>query len=273
MKETINYSPELQQLIDLWQRATDSNDVNAQFELAKRLLKSNNTDMQKKAFALFEKLSNQSYSSVKSEARYMLAFCYENGYGIQQNYYEAGRLYKMVRHSVSDDLHHMSDSFGKESNKVWGAVVNEIVNREIQPELVDCMIESAEGGDVEAQMYLVELYRFGSKYTKPDRKKAIYWAERAAENGDAESLDWLGRMYYNGRDDIAQDTKKGLYLLEEAARQGSSFSAYHVGWHYQGIGEHKTAAKWFRRHAELVIKERDEWLSRNPADQINPNEE
>lgn len=272
MKETITYAPELQRIIDLWHCATDLNDANAQFDLAKCLLKSKQMDVRKKAFALFKKLSNQSYTTVQTDARYILGICYENGYGIQKSYPRAIRWYKMVGCNIGNDLHPMSEFSDDEFNKKLNAALDELDNREIAPELVDCMIDAAEGGDVEAQKYLIDLYEYGDRYRKPDDKKAAYWTERAAENGDVEAIDRLGRMYYYGQEGVERNFRKGLDLMEEAALRGSSSSAYHLGRHYEKMTANKKAAKWYRRYAELEIKRRNKRLGRNPAGQMKPNE-
>ena len=86
LKEKVTYSPELKYLMKLWQRATDSNDVNAQFYLACCFVKSEKNSTQKKPFAFFKKLANQERrTALQTDAQYTLAQCYENGYGITKS--------------------------------------------------------------------------------------------------------------------------------------------------------------------------------------------
>ena len=265
MNEAITYAPELQRLIDLWHRATDLNDANAQFNLAKCLLKSKQMDVRKKAFSTFKKLATQSYTTVQTDARYMLGICYENGYGISKSYPRAIHWYKMVGYNIGNDLRPKNKASKDKINKEIDKLLDELDNRKIAPEVVDCLIDAAESGDVEAQKYLMGLYQYGDRHMKPDEEKAAYWAERAAENGDTEAMDQLGRMYYYGQG-VERNFRKGLDLMEMAAEHGSASSAYHIGRHYEKMTANKTAAKWFRLYAELEIQHRNKRLGRNPAE-------
>ncbi|MGN0534902.1 MAG: hypothetical protein ACI4IR_02755, partial [Eubacterium sp.] len=60
MKEEVTYSPELKYLMKLWQRADNSNDTNAQFNLARLYLNMNRESANKNAFALLKRLVNKS---------------------------------------------------------------------------------------------------------------------------------------------------------------------------------------------------------------------
>lgn len=81
MKEKITYSSDLKCFFDLCNRADLNNSV-AQFDLAKLYLHINRENTNKKAFLLLKKLANKSYNAVQTNAQYMLARCYEKGYGI-----------------------------------------------------------------------------------------------------------------------------------------------------------------------------------------------
>ncbi len=72
MKENITYSHDLKYFFDLCERA-NSNNLLAQFNLAKFYLHINRENTNKKAFSLLKKLSNQSYNAVLTNAQYMLA--------------------------------------------------------------------------------------------------------------------------------------------------------------------------------------------------------
>lgn len=260
----IIYTPELQRLI------TESNDANAQFYLAKYLLESKQKDERKKAFSLFKKLANQSYTTVQTDARYILGVCYENGYGITKSYPRAIRWYKMVHHNIGNDLFN-DKAFEDRINKEIDKLLDELDNREIAPEVVDYLIDAAESGDVEAQKYLMELYQYGDRTIKPNEEEAAYWAERAVENGDEEAMDQLGHMYYYGQG-VERNFRKGLDLMEMAAERGYANSAYFIGRHYEKMTANRTAVKWFRLCAELEIKQRNKRLGRNPTEQMKLNE-
>lgn len=265
-EENITYSPELPLLFDIWHRAADLNDVNAQFHLACCFVKSKQKSTQKKAFAFFKKLANQEYTTVQTNAQYMLAQCYENGYGITKSYPQAGKWYKKVRINANNDVY---KAFEVEINKVIEATLDEPDHDEITHEIVGCVTESAEGGDVDLQKYLMELYQFGEGSIEPNYEEYAYWAEKAAENGDTEAMCKIGTMYYDGRG-VKQNYKKALYWLHKAAAQGEADAAFLIGCYYNSQKQYKTAAKWYRICAELSIKRRNKKLSRE-MDPLTPS--
>lgn len=266
MKEIITYLPELQHLFDLWHRATDLNDANAQFELASVLLKIKQKNTQQKAFAFLKKLANQDYTTVQTDAQYMLAQCYENGYGITKSYPQASKWYKKVRINANSDVYKV---FEEKINKEIEAALDE-PEEIIPPEVVNCVTEAAEGGDLESQKYLMELYQFGEGDIEKDNEEYAYWAERAAENGDSEAMYKIGSAYYDGKG-VKQNYKKALYWLHKATAQGESDAAFLIGCYYDSQKQYKTATKWYRTCAELRINWRNNKLS-GKTDPLTPSD-
>lgn len=258
MNEKITYSPELQRIFDLWQRSADSNDVAARFELAKLFIKSKNRDLQKRAFSTFKKLATQDYTTVQTDAKYMLGVCYENGYGIQKSYPRAIRWYKMAGHNIHHDLRPSQEDLEKQMNALR-AFFGEPDTDPVTPEMIDVMIDAAEGGDANAQKSLMDLYEYNAGQMKLSSDEADYWSEKAVESGNADLIDQLGRMYYFGQG-VERDLRKGRDLILKAAEMGSASSAYRLGRHYESMGANKTAAEWFRLYAELEIKQRNRRL-------------
>lgn len=262
MKEKVTYSPELKYLMKLWQRATDLNDVSAQFYLACCFVKSEKNSTQKKAFAFFKKLANQERrTALQTDAQYILAQCYENGYGITKSYPQACKWYEKAYINANNDIY---EALEEKINEELDAVLDKPDNSEITSELVDCITEAAEGGDVDSQKYLIELYQFGSGCIETNDEKVAYWAERAAENGDSEAMCKIGNMYLNGRG-VKQNCKKALYWLEKATAQGEADAACSIGYYYNLQKQYKTAAKWYRTGAELRIDWRNKKLSGKTA--------
>lgn len=257
LKEKVTYSPELKYLMKLWHRATDSNDVNAQFYLACCFVKSEKNSTQKKAFAFIKKLANQEQrTALQTDAQYMLAYCYENGYGITKSYKQACKWYEKAYISANCDVYRV---FEEKINRELEAVLDEPDHYEIAPEALRCITEAAEGGDLESQKYLMELYQFGGRCIEANDEKVAYWAERAAENGDSEAMCKIGNMYLNGRG-VKQNCKKALYWLEKATAQGEADAACSIGYYYNLQKQYKTAAKWYRTGAELRIDWRNKKL-------------
>ena len=259
LKEHITYSPGLQHLFDIWHRATDSNDTNSQFYLACCFVKSGQKSTQKKAFAFFKKLANQERrTALQTDAQYMLAQCYENGYGITKSYPQASKWYSETYISANCDVYRV---FEEKINEELDAVLDKPDNSEITSELVDCITEAAEVGDINSQKYLMELYQFGSGCIEANDEKVAYWAERAAENGDRDAMYEIGNMYLYGKGDN-RNPEKSFYWLEKSAELGNHNSAYLLGKQYYSQKQYKKAVKWYRLSAELNIKRRNEILSR-----------
>lgn len=268
MNEIITYSPELQSFFDMWHLATYSNDVNAQFNLAKCFLKSRQKNTIKKAFALFKKLAHQSYTQIQTNAQFMLGKCYEHGYGITKSYPRAIRWYEIAERNISNDLINNPDPVGEAASKsldkaIEGRNIDEALDdifyEHITPELIDCITEAAESGDVDSQEYLMDLYALGGSGIESDDEESAYWAKKAAKNGNAKAMYKLGHMYYYGSG-MKYDCKKALYWLEKSAAQGEESSAYQLGKHYKSQNQYKEAAKWYREYAEIRIKWRNNRL-------------
>lgn len=259
LKEKVTYSPKLQYLMKLWQCATDSNDTNAQFYLACCFMKSRQKSTQKKAFAFFKKLANQERrTALQTDAQYMLAQCYENGYGITKSYKQACKWYEKAYINANNDIY---EALEEKINEELDAVLDKPDNSEITSELVDCITEAAEYGDVDSQKYLMELYQFGSRCIEANDEKVAYWAERAAENGDRDAMYEIANMYLYGKGDN-RNPEKSFYWLEKSAELGNHNSAYLLGKQYYSQKQYKKAVKWYRLSAELNIKRRNEILDR-----------
>lgn len=253
MKEIINYSPELQYLMKLWQRANNSNDTHAQFNLARLYLNMKQESASKKAFDLLKKLVNKSHTIIHTDAQFMLAQCYENGNGITKSYPQACKWYEKAYINANNDIY---KAFEEKINEELEAVLDKPDNNEITFELIDCVTEAAEGGDIDSQKYLMELYQFGSGCVEPDDKKVAYWAERAAENGDKDAMYEIGSMYLYGNG-VNQNPEKSFYWLEKSAELGNHNSAYLLGTYCHSQKQYKKAAEWHRLSAELNIKHRN----------------
>lgn len=253
LKEEVTYSPELKYLMKLWQRANNSNDTPAQFNLAKLYLNMKQESANKKAVVLLKKLVNKSHTIIHTDAQFMLAQCYENGCGITKSYQQACKWYEKAYINANNDIY---KAFEEKINEELEAVLDKPDNNEITFELVDCVTEAAECGNIDSQKYLMELYQFGSGCIEPDNEKVAYWAERAAENGDKDAMYEIGSMYLYGRG-VNRNPEKSFYWLEKSAELGNHKSAYLLGTQYYSQKQYKKAAEWHRLSAESNIKRRN----------------
>ena len=264
MKENITYSPEFKRLIDLLKHAAEPRNAIAQFNLAKIFLKCGNKELQKKAFLTFKRLANQSYTTVQTDARFILAECYENGRGVTKSYPRAIRWYKMAEDNISNDLAKNPDPVWDKAYKEFKETledfsdIDEALDNffcEDSPEELNCITESAEFGDVDSQAYLMKMYEFDVG----NDDEVLYWAEKAAQNGNTEAMENLGKMYYYGNM-VKQDYKSALYWLEKAASKGSEFSCCLLGKYYEVQKQYKVSAKWYRLYAKRSIESRNKRL-------------
>lgn len=224
MKEKITYSSDLKCFFDLCNRA-NSNNLVAQFDLAKFYLHINRENTNKKAFLLLKKLANQSYNAVQTNAQYTLARCYEKGYGITKNYKQSAKWYRQAYINANNDIY---KAFENEIGDIIDEALNEPESEKITPEFIECVTENAENGDSASQEYLANLYWRGNENIKANDKKFVYWAEKAA-------------------------------------RQGDYLSAFHLGRYYETKRQYKNAANWYKTAAELNIIRRNKITARNSS--------
>ncbi|WP_419793029.1 tetratricopeptide repeat protein [Serratia fonticola] len=113
------------------------------------------------------------------------------------------------------------------------------------------LLESAEKGDVSAQLALATAYQVGIDDVKEDPDKALKWLTKAAENGSAEAQYSLAWNYFSGRDGVIQNYSKAAYWNERALMSGNEEALYPLAIHYQaGFGVEKDIVK---AYAYLLI--------------------
>lgn len=224
MKEKITYLSDLKCFFDLCNRA-NSNNLVAQFDLAKLYLHINRENTNTKAFLLLKKLANKSYNAVQTNAQYMLARCYEKGCGITKNYKQSAKWYRQAYINANNDIY---KAFENEIGDIIDEALNEPESEEIIPEFIQCVTENAENGDFVSQEYLANLYWRGDENIKANNEKFVYWAEKTA-------------------------------------RQGDCLSAFHLGRYYETKRRYKNAANWYKTAAELNIMRRNKITARNSS--------
>lgn len=99
------------------------------------------------------------------------------------------------------------------------------------------LIESAEKGDVSAQLALATAYRVGNGDVKEDPDKALKWLTKAAENGSAEAQYSLGIGYQTGRKGMIRSDSNSAYWYEQALMNGNEKALYPLALDYKfGFG-------------------------------------
>lgn len=162
------------------------------------------------------------------------------------------------------------------------------MNKSDQPEDINALIKSAEGGDAVAQFTLGSRYDFGEGVEQND-SKAVEWYKKAAEKGlpaaqfnlglmyqngqgvvksDSQAVEWyrkaaeqeypsaqcaMGFMYEEGKG-VEQSYSQAVELYRKAAEQGHSDAQCNLGVMYrQGLGVEQsddTAVEWYRKAVE-----------------------
>lgn len=129
------------------------------------------------------------------------------------------------------------------------------MNKSNQPEYINALIKSAEGGDAVAQFTLGTIYDFGEGIEQND-SKAVEWYRKAAEQGHAEAQCYLGISYKNGQG-VSQSDSKAVEWYHKAAEQGHAGAQCNLGVMYEnGLGvvqNFSTAVELYQKAAAQGI--------------------
>jgi hypothetical protein len=195
---------------------------------------------------------------------YNLGICYDNGYGVTQDFREAARWYRLAAESGAQPS--LPDP-GSGVLAVPGAI------SEDEQTLLVWPLESTDGETPEEQTTipdrpervkpnwdanLSEMYDLGEQYYKgdgvpQDEIEAVRWWLMAAEEGDPRALYALGVAYLNGRG-VAKDVKEAARWYMMSAEAGYPKAQNTLGVCYKnGTGVDKDvdeAVKWYRLAAQ-----------------------
>ena len=134
-----------------------------------------------------------------ANAQYNLGVCYENGYGVTQDYSHAVYWYRKAAGQGDANAQY---NLGVCYENGYGVMQD-------YSQAVYWYRKAAEQGDAFAQCNLGFCYGNGKGVTQ-DYSKAVYWYRKAAEQGNAEAQYNLGTSYYYG-----EGVKKDKDLAEE----------------------------------------------------------
>jgi len=193
----------------------------------------------------FTKASNWFRLAAKENhacAQYKLGRCFESGKGVPKNCGEAFQWYLKAakqRLDVAEFL--VGDYF-----RTGEAIPEDLA------EAVKWYERSAEQGFAAAQVNLAVCYRYGRGVSQ-NFLEAAKWYHKAAEHGVAEAQSCLGDLYRNG-EGVRQDMVEAVKWCRNAAEQGHVAAQYNLAVHYTcGAGvtqNYATGAQWYRAAAE-----------------------
>ena len=135
--------------------------------------------------------------------------------------------------------------------------------REFSQEEIKRLIQTAEKGDVKAQVGIGLLYDLGG--SAQNYTEAAKWYRKAAEQGNAQAQYLLGELFRHGNG-IDQNPAKAVEFYHKAAENGHIEAQAALGGMYllgAGIDQNYTeAAKWIQKAAEKGNAVAQFWLCR-----------
>ena len=158
------------------------------------------------AFYWFKKAADMGLSS----SQRILAFCYENGEGVEKDFSKAVYWYQKAAEAGES---------GAQNNLAFCYKNGEGVEKDFS-KAVYWYQKAAEAGNSDAQNNLAFCYYNGEGVEK-DITKAVHWWQRAAEAGNSDAQNNLAFCYYNG-EGVEQDITKAVHWWQRAAEAGNS---------------------------------------------------
>lgn len=176
-----------------------------------------------------------------TEAEVALGKCYLNGDGIEQDFEEAVRLFRLANYCNADAQYYLALCY-EEGKGV----------KSIPAEAVKWYLKSAEQGYANAQCNLGNCYSYGRGVTQ-SYTEAVKWYMKAAEQGLARSQYKLGFCYAKGYG-VIKSYVEAVKWFRKAAEQGFAKAQFALGVCYtkgEGVTQsHTEAVKWYRKAAE-----------------------
>ena len=185
------------------------------------------------------------------DGSYYLAYSYENGIGIAQDYKKAFDYYSRTAKSDSTDL---ADQYAK--NKANTALALFYINGygvDVDTEkAIEYLTTASDNGYAKASYYLGQVYENGLGVDK-SYEQALEYYLIAADLDYAPALNQIGYMYYNGYG-VDVDFASAVYYQKLAALQGYAIAQVNLGFLYEnGYGVERnleTALSYYEMAAD-----------------------
>ena len=185
------------------------------------------------------------------DGTYYLAYAYENGIGVVQDYEKALDYYSRVTKSDSTDL---ADQYAKnQANTAIGLLYMKGYGVEVDTEkAIEYFSAASDNGYAKASYYLGQIYELGLGVDR-DYEQAMEYYLVAADLDFAPALNQLGYMYYNGYG-VDVDFASAVYYQKLAALQGYAIAQVNLGFLYEnGYGVERnleTALSYYEMAAD-----------------------
>eukprot|EP01080_Neovahlkampfia_damariscottae_P002246 gene2246-2420_t len=175
-------------------------------------------------------------------AQFNLAYCYDEGKGIEQNFEKAFYWYK--RSAESGDFRAQCN-LGNCYNNGQGVLAD-------PKQAFFWFKKSAEQDYSTGQCNLALCYESGIG-TEQDYSKAAYWYHKASDQGNSNGQFYLGLFFYQGIG-IEKNFEQAAIFFKKSATKGNPSGQYHYGNCFlNGNGvekDYEQAVYWFQKAAE-----------------------
>lgn len=246
MAEGNGVTRNLVQSVELFRKAAELGDAEAQFRLARCYDGSGEGVDADAAQAVkwFEKAAKEG----NAKAIRNLGLCFEYGKGVAKDMAKAEELYRKAFPGISK----LAQQGDAEGQFYLGHCYSN--GQGVQKDLaqaVEWYRKAAEQGNARAQAMLGDCYYNGEGVTK-DLTQAVEWYRKAAEQGYSYAMTSLGYRYDMG-EGVEKDPAQAVIWYRRAAEQGESIAQANLGTMYEyGRGVEKDpsqALAWYRKSA------------------------
>jgi len=271
---TLAYADATPEVLELYRKATQKNDSEAQYNLGSMYEFGENVEQDyTKALEWYQKAAEQDYVY----AQLSLGSIYGGGFGVEQDYDKALEWYEKAAKDNAFAQNRLGDAYyfgsGMEQDYVKAAewyqkaadqdyTFSQIMLAEMYEQglgveqnysqAYNLYMKAAEKEYHVAQYALGNMHYFG-RGVKQEYTKAAEWFQKAAGQNHVSAQYDLGIMFYNGRG-VEQDYGKAAEWFQKAAEQNHVSAQYNLGiMFYNGRGveqDYGKAAEWFQKAAE-----------------------
>ena len=247
MAEGNGVTRNLVQSVELFRKAAELGDAEAQFRLARCYDRSGEGVDADAAQAVkwYEKAAKEG----NAKAIHNLGVCFEYGEGVAKDMAKAQELYRKAFPGISK----LAQQGDAEGQLYLGHCYSD--GQGVQKDLaqaVEWYRKAAEQGNARAQYALAKCY-YDGKGVEKDLTQAVEWFRKAAEQGESYAMTNLGYCYEKG-EGVEKDPAQAVIWYRRAAEQGESIAQANLGTMYEyGSGVEKNpsqALAWYRKSAE-----------------------
>lgn len=209
-----------------YRRAAENGEPQAQLEMGYLEHSSKNFS---EAFKWFRK----SAKTGNAEAMYVLARCYDEGWGCDKNLKMAKDCYELSA----------EQEFIPAERRLGLCYLYGLGTDKNESEALSHFNKAAENNDVESQYYVGDLHKKAGNI-----EEAFAWFTKAANQDDADAQNALGLCYLERG--TSADNQKAEFWLKKAAEKGHLAAMSNLGYMYSEIPEYQNyteAVNWYSK--------------------------